>query len=210
MRGLPSCPQTRESGGFTLLEVLLAVGMTAIVVTALYSSFFLSRKAVDAVDDSLLRLQECRSVLDVLKREIESSVYDPAGSRNYTVLKIDDRDFYGKEGSQLVFTSFSPLLPGLSKIAYTVEENEGRLTLKKKIDPAYGQSSETKGIDLIENIGAFTVEAKYNDKWVKTWDSGVAKGVPEEIRISVQISAKKEESPLVISEVARPRIGKTL
>jgi prepilin-type N-terminal cleavage/methylation domain-containing protein len=41
----------RIEKGFTLLEVIVALGLSAIVMTALYSSFFLSRKAVDAVDD---------------------------------------------------------------------------------------------------------------------------------------------------------------
>jgi prepilin-type N-terminal cleavage/methylation domain-containing protein len=194
-----------ETDAFTLLEVLIAVAITSIIVAALYSAFSLSRKAVDAVDDSLLRLQECRSVLDVLKREIESSPYDP--TKSYTVFKLDDRDFYGKQASQLVFTSFSQLRPGLAKITYAVEENEGKLTLKKKVDPAYGQAVETKSVELIENLESFTVEAGYKSKWVKTWDSAMTNTYPEEIRISLKMVSKEGEAPFTVSEIARLRIG---
>ncbi|HET6514640.1 MAG TPA: type II secretion system protein GspJ [Thermodesulfovibrionales bacterium] len=203
--------------GFTLLEVLIALAIFSVIIASLYSTFFMSHKAVDALDDSLLRLQESRTVLDVLKREIESAVYD--SNKTYTVFKLDDRDFYGKQASRLVFTSFSPLLPGLAQITYSVEETDGRLSLKKKVISAYAKPAETKSIELMEDIESFTVEARYNDKWIKTWDSGLTKApLPDEIRISVQINPKKgtenEDSKpwgvLRISDVARPRIGKTI
>lgn len=199
---------TLDTGkGFTLIEVLLAVAITSVIITALYSTFFLSRRAVDAVDDSLVKLQESRAVLDAVKREIESAVY--SAEKTYTLFKLDDRDFYGKQASQLLFTSFSPLRPGLSKIAYTVEESDGKLILRKKVEAAYGGSVETRGVDLMEDIDSFTVEAGYKERWVKTWDSAVSKGIPDEIRISLKIRTKREESPFTISDVARPRIGKT-
>lgn len=206
----PASPRPRISkiAGFTLLEVLVAVAITSMVIAALYSTFSLSRRAVDAVDDSLIRIQESRAVLDTMKREIESALYRK--ERSYTVFKLDDRDFYGKQASQLLFTSFSPLLPGLAKIQYTVEENEGRLTLKKKVSSAFGAPRETKSAELMEDMESFTIEAGYGDKLVRTWDSGTAGSIPDEIRITLKLSTKKESSPLTITEIARPRMGKTL
>lgn len=194
--------------GFTLLEVLVAVGITAVVIAALYSTFFLSQRATDAVDDSLLKLQECRSVLDTLKRELESALYN--SGKAYTVFKLEDRDFYGKQASQLLFTSFAPLLPGLSRISYTVEENEGRLLLKKKMETAYGESSGTRDFELMEGLESFTIEAGYDGKWIKTWDSAMSKKMPDEIRVTLKVSVKEESSPLALTEIARPRIGKVL
>jgi general secretion pathway protein J len=199
---------TKRKNGFTLIEVLLAVAITAIIITALYSTFFLSRRAVDTVDDSLVKLQETRAVLDVMKREIESAVY--AREKPYTLFKLDDRDFYGKQASRMVVSTFTPLLPGISKITYTVEENDGKLMLMKKIDAAYGRPFDTRGVPLMEDIEGFTVEAGYNDKWVKTWDSAVSNGVPDQIRISVKIRIKKEEAPFTISDLAKLRVGRTL
>ncbi len=194
--------------GFTLLEVLVAVAITAVVIAALYSTFFLSQRAADAVDDSLLKLQECRSVLDTLKRELESALYNP--EKTHTVFKLEDRDFYGKQASQLLFTSFTPLPPGLSRISYTVEENEGSLVLKKKMETAYGESSGTKDFELMKGLESFTIEAGYNGKWIKTWDSDMSKKMPGEIRVTLKVAAKEESSHLAVMEIARPRIGKAL
>ncbi len=194
--------------GFTLLEVLVAVAIASVIIAALYSSFFLSRRAVDAVDDSLIRIQEIRAVLDTMKREIESAVYRK--DKTYTVFKVDDRDFYGKQASQMLFTSFSPLLPGLARINYTVEESGETLVLKKMISPAFGSWPETKSTELVENMESFTVEAGYGDRLVKTWDSGSGGNMPDEIRISIKVYTKKGDPPLTISEIARPRCDKTL
>ncbi len=201
-------PMPGAGQGFTLLEVLIAVAISSVIIAALYSSFFLSRRAVDAVDDSLVRIQEVRAVLDTMKREIESAVYRK--DKAYTVFKVDDRDFYGKQASQMLFTSFSSLLPGLAKINYTVEESGETLMLKKQISPAFGPPAVTKSTELVENIESFTVEAGLGDKFVKTWDGGAGGNIPDEIRISLKLYAKKGDPPITVSEIARPRCDKQL
>ena len=209
-RGLRIGLSTARYGeeGFTLLEVLIALGISVIIITALYSAFFLSRKAVDAVDDSLLRLQESRALLDTIKREMESALYERV--KPYTFFKLEDRDFYGKQASRVSFTSFSPLIPGLAKIDYSVEEDDRKLVLKKRIGSVFAQAGEPKSVELMENLESFTVEVRYGDKWVKTWDSAESNSMPEEIRVSVKVSAKKGETPFMVYDVARPRYGKPL
>ncbi|HWR58635.1 MAG TPA: type II secretion system protein GspJ [Thermodesulfovibrionales bacterium] len=194
---------SRKAGGFTLLEVLIAFAITCIVLAALYSTFFLSHRAVEAVDDSLLRLQEARSVADVTKRELEA-IYS---SGKYAAFKLDDRDFYGKQASQLTFTSFSPSFPGLAKITYAVEESDKKLVLKKAMISAFSKSGEAKPVELIEDLESFTVEVKSKDKWVKTWDSTLSSGLPDEMRISLNVRTRKGEVPITISDIARRRIG---
>lgn len=196
----------RKVDGFTLLEVVIAFAITCIVLAALYSTFFLSHKAVTVVDDSLLKLQEARAVMDVLRRELESSVCDRG--KDYSVFKVNDRDFYGKQASQLAFASYSPYIPGISKVSYIVEEDDNKkLVLKKAMVPAFGKPPEVKPVELMEDIESFTVEVKFNDKWVKTWDSTQSSCPTDQVRISVNISPKKGESPITISDIAKPKIG---
>ncbi|GAB4417600.1 MAG: type II secretion system protein GspJ [Thermodesulfovibrionales bacterium] len=211
--------------GFTLIEVLVALVIISIVIAALYSTFFLSHRAVDAVDESLIRLQEARSVLDTIKREIESAFYE--NGKSYTIFKLDDRDYYGRQASQLLFTSFSPLLPGVSRITYTAEEDDGKMVLRKKITSAYARDRETReggkseipwgsSVDLVEDVEAFTVEARYNGRWVKTWDSTLSKSIPDEVRISITIlpggGQEQGQAKVLfsITDIAKPMIEKTL
>ncbi|MDO8784630.1 MAG: prepilin-type N-terminal cleavage/methylation domain-containing protein [Syntrophales bacterium] len=208
-QSVPFCPE-----GFTLLELLIAFAIMSAVLTALYYTFFLSQRALVTVDESLLKLQESRSFVDTLKREIESVLYSPDNS--YSVFKMDDRDFYGRQTSRLVMTSLSPLINGTARITYSVEERDGKLVITKEMAPALSQPSESRNFDLLEDVESFTMEGKYEDRWVKTWDSASAKGVPDEVRISVTLFLTNSEKqnrtgvPFSISDIAKPRIGKNL
>ncbi len=176
--------------GFTLLEVLLSIALVAVVITVLYSTFFLSRRAVDAVDDSLLRLQECRSALDLMRREMESAYLR---DEKHTLFKIEDRDFFGRQTSQVTFTSFTPQATGLAKITYRIDEEEGQLMLTKKIVMPFARTEEPQAVPLIEDVESFTVEVRFNDRWVRTWDTAVTTKAPEEIRISLGVPLKRRE-----------------
>jgi general secretion pathway protein J len=191
--------------GLTLIEVLIAVAILSIVLTAIYSTFFLSYKAIDGMDESMLKLQESRMAIDILKRELDSTFY--RGNDTNTLLKIQDRDINGKQASQLTFTTFSPLRPGLSRISYYIENKDGKLNLFKKLGLPYGKE-ETEGFDIIENLEAFTVEVLYNDRWVKTWDTDVTKSIPGEIRIGLSIMIKGNK--MTIFDVSRPRVDRSV
>ncbi len=211
--GLNFLRKASRSKGFTLMEVLIALAITSFIVTALYATFFLSQKAIASIDDSLIRLQEARSVIDNLKREIESALYHKESG--YTVFKLEDKDFYGRSASRITFTSFSPIAAGLAKITYTVEETEGRLTLKKSITSAFNSKTKAMDAELIEDMHSFSVEVKFGDKWVKTWDGSKAHGMPEEVRISIAFadnSTEKKKPPeetILVFDIATPMIGKT-
>lgn len=196
------------------MEVLIALTITSFIITALYATFFLSQKAIGAIDDSLIRLQESRSVIDNLKREIESAFYSK--DKEYTIFKLQDRDFYGRPASRITFTSFSPLILGLAKISYTVEETDGRLKLNKIITSAFYSKTQAKEVELIEDIHSFSIEVKFKGNWVKTWDSDVTYGIPEQVRISIAFSDKSPKNKgapqetISVFDIAKPMIGKNL
>src|SRR4030066_123364 len=89
----------RGGAGFTLIEVLIAVAILSIVLAAIYSTFFLSHRAIEGMDESMLKLQESRKAIDILRCELDSSYYE--GKEVKTFFKIQDRDVYGKQASQL-------------------------------------------------------------------------------------------------------------
>ena len=192
--------------GFTLIEVLLALMLLSVILGAIYSTFLLSHKAMEGMDQSLVKLQECRMAIDAICREIESISYTPG--REKTVFRIEDRDLYGKQASRFSFQTFSPLLPGASLVSYHVEEADGKLNLLKEIHSHRPSGTEEPGYEVIEEIESFLVEAKFQDSWVKTWDASDSKKVPEEIRIT--ITALFKDRRLSIFERASPKMGKAI
>jgi general secretion pathway protein J len=191
--------------GFTLIEVLIAVGILSVVLAAIYSTFFLSHRAVEGMDESMLKLQESRRAIDILRRELDSAFY--TGEDRNTFFKIQDRDIYGKQATQLTFTAFSPLGPGLSRISYYIEDKNGKLNLFKKVESPYTHE-KTEGVDIIEDIEAFSVETMYGGQWVKTWDTDISKGIPDEIRIGLSVIINGNK--MTLFDVAKPRVGKSV
>ncbi len=188
--------------GFTLIELLIATALLSVILAAVYGAFFISQKAMTGLDESLVRLQECRAALDVMGRETESVLYSPVNKNS--LFKTEDKDFYGKQASRLTFTAFSPLSPGVSLISYYVEEKDGVLTLFKKMDNVY-KPVTTKGTELIEGVDSFTVEVNDGNKWVKTWDTLETGRAPVEVRIT--IVARIKDKPVSFFDTVRPKIG---
>lgn len=219
LRYLTQAVRSSNLNGFTLLEILISIAILSVVLTALYNTFFLSNRALAAVDGTLLKLQESRAFADILKREIESAYYSPGNK--HSVFRMNDRDFYGRQASRLTMTSFSPLIDGTAQITYNAEERDGGLVITKEIISAFSQKdlslpSGSRKVDMLEDVESFTVECRYGNIWVKTWDSGSTKYVPDEVKISVTFflgdegKQDKSGSLFVISDTAKPRTGKNL
>jgi prepilin-type N-terminal cleavage/methylation domain-containing protein len=189
--------------GFTLIELLVSMVLLSIVLGAVYSTFFLAHKALDGMDESILKLRECRMFMDTIVRETDSIL---AGQK-YSAFKVEDRDIFGKETSRFTFTAFSPLVPGLSLISYYVDQKDGKLVLFKKL---WSVSSTVQGepVELMEGIRSFTVEVRNGDKWVKTWDFTETRRVPDEIRITLTVMIK--DRPVSLYETVSPKIGRIL
>jgi prepilin-type N-terminal cleavage/methylation domain-containing protein len=196
----------RSREGFTLMELMVSLALLSIILAAVYSTFFLSQKAIEGLDDSLVKLQECRMTLDTMEREFESLFYNQ--SNKNSLVKIEDRDFFGKAAARVTFTAFSPLVPGLSVITYYVEEKDGALTVFKKLKSSLDTGKDPEGVEVIEKVEAFSVEVMNDGKWIKTWDSAETGKIPEKIRVTLTITMK--DHPLTLSETATPRIGQQL
>jgi general secretion pathway protein J len=204
----------RRGRGFTLIELVIAIAIMSMVLAALYSSFLLAERAVVQVGGSSLKLQESRAFIDTLKRELESLRYSRDNA--YCVFKINDRDFHGRQASSLTMTTTTPLIKGLAKINYAIEERDGRLVITKSMASAFSREAEENRMELLEDIESFTLQAKYQDIWVKTWDSSLSKDAPGEVKITLTLRMKgnREEAssavPFSVFETARIMVGRTL
>jgi general secretion pathway protein J len=205
----------RGGRGFTLIEMVIAIAIMSLILAALYSSFLLADRALVQVDGSSLKLRESRAFVDTLKRELESVRY--VRNNAFCVFKMEDRDFYGRQVSSLTMTTVTPLLKGMAKINYAIEERGGHLVMTKSMASAFSPpGAEENRVDLVEDVESFTLEAKYRDTWVKTWDSELTKDAPTEvkIRLTVRINSSRDETsstvPFALFDTARLMVGRIL
>jgi len=200
--------------GFTIIELMIAIAIMSIVLAALYSSFLLADRALVQAGESSFKLQESRAFVDTLKRELEAVRYSRDNS--FCVFKLNDRDFHGRQTSSLTMTTTTPLMKGLAKINYSIEERGGNLFITKSVVSAFSQEADENRMDLVEEIESFTLQAKYQDTWVKTWDSALSENTPDEVKITLTIRMKsnKDEAsfaePFSVFETAKLMVGRTL
>jgi hypothetical protein len=67
----------RSTGGFTLLEVVLALTSLALVTGICYAAFSLATRAVERGANAVVTEQRLRTVTDVIMREVKSAVPYP-------------------------------------------------------------------------------------------------------------------------------------
>lgn len=205
-------PFRGHTGGFTLIEMLLSLAMLSVLMAALYGTLFVSKRTVDLVGDSLVSLQEARTLIDRMTREISSAIFSK--EKSHTLFKVTDRDYYGKQVSQIAFTTVSPKSAGLARIEYGVEKTGETMKLRMAFASA-ASGGEPQISDLMESIDSFTVEVRQGKNWIRTWDSTLTGTAPEEVRISIALKTEKSGSgsgsvPIVLTGSAMPMAGKNL
>lgn len=192
--------------GFTLIEVLVASALTAVVLGAIYGAFFSSYKAIEYLDGSIIRLHEARNALDIIGREAESALFNR--DSDYTVFIVKDIDAYGAQTSGMSFTTYSPLAPGLTLVTYSVREDEENktLTLMKSLSSPYDTDREPALVEAVERIESFTVEALHKDQWLKTWDGRAQGELPRMLRVTITVPSGN--GSVTLSRTLTPKIGK--
>jgi len=99
-----------KESGFTLVELLIAMTIGLIILTALSSTFLMQRKIYDVQEQVAEMVQNARAAMDMMSREIRMGGYDPtdAGFDGITYdadqLQIqanidDDEDIINADGS---------------------------------------------------------------------------------------------------------------
>ncbi len=196
----------KETSGFTIIEMLVSISILVIILGSVYATFFTVNRAAERFDSVSLKYQETRTVLDIIRREIESSKFEGNFSKEatFTPFSFKDKDIFGKTASELTLTSFSFRGSGLNLISYFVKEEDGVLKLFKQESPAL-QESDGYSLEMINGIESFTVETLHEKNWVKVWDAQEAKKLPDMMRVTIEFDANGKTVSL--REYAKPVVG---
>jgi general secretion pathway protein J len=211
----PLRPLTRN--GFTLLEVLIAVVLLGILTAALYGSYFSVFKARERAAEGMEARRELGTTLDLLRREIASSVFKPgsvplnqANPQDRLRFVVEDRDNFGKPASNLEFTTLAPPLAqtqresGIVAVRYgIVEKNKQQILTRKELD-IFQDFATAQAYPQMERISGFLVECYDGSKWLKSWDTELNHRQPAMVRITVQF--EEDGKPVEFSVLSGPKV----
>lgn len=203
---LPKPDHCRQAG-FTLLELLLALALLAILVAALYGSYFALFKGRETASAGMESRRELRTSLDLLRRELGGVLYRRGDKRFHFV--VEDRDLYGKPASMVSFVAVAPPEASGSAVSdqvdvrYRIVENEKQMVLTRETKDLHFTGDPLRYPQL-EKVEGFLVECRSGDKWVKNWDTAINMSLPAAVRITVTVM--EDDRPVAYSIIAMPRI----
>ena len=199
---------TSSNKGFTLLEILIAVVLMGILAGALYGSYFAVVRARDRASAGMEERRELGATLDLLRREIASSLYQKDDKR--LRFMVEDRDNFGKPASTLELTTLSPPSSqlrresGISNVQYRLVEKDKQFILTRREQDVFTESESVPVYPQMERITGFLVECYDGSKWVRTWDTSLIPRLPTQVRITVQF--EEEGNAREFSVLATPKV----
>lgn len=140
--------------GLTLLEVMLALAITALVVSAVYGSLRTAGDSLQSVSARNELYRTAHAVLDELARELSSSYVTWNGNRpearSVTYFYVEKKEIYGMRRDDLFFTTYgharSENVRGESdqaEVCYAARFSESRRELVLLKREAWGAREET-------------------------------------------------------------------
>lgn len=167
--------------GFTLLEVLVAVAVTAMIMSVVYSTFAQTVKSKEYVEAGNEAYHKARWALDKIAYDLASAFVHKSSNSNSLFYALS-HEVNGMPMDELHFTSFShvqhnPMLPGSDqceisyKIAW-VSESE-RFQLWRREDATIDEKNMEGGEELmlVDDIVAFNLRFWDGFTWQDQWDS---------------------------------------
>jgi prepilin-type N-terminal cleavage/methylation domain-containing protein len=185
--------------GFTLLEVVLALTLFALLGAILYGAFAVGHRAAEKVQVSFDGNQKFRSAIDLLGSYIRSS-------HPYRSSPQDQEVFYVGEETAVEFVSAFSLAQGgrgMAKIRIYAESGQGNgqvIRLEEQVPVRIKQETAIGGIVntlvLRERVSGFRLAyldpQDQLEHWLERWDKDERKGIPRAVRLSYRNESGKE------------------
>ena len=182
----------RDSRGFTLIEVLLAILIGSLLLSTIYGVF-------TSVSDARNRLElegdayhEVRIFFDRLGSELRSLRLAPVGNIPlFATGQTTDGELYFEFTTEVV----SPLLQqrgGLSRVRYELRKEGDTETLYRSEQAALANLAPSEALPFISGVKNFQLRYYKDGSWQTEWSSS---NLPQEIEISFELQLEDQVIP---------------
>jgi len=206
--------------GFTLIEVLLAIALFAIIIVSLFSSYTGSLKVMKIAEPQADLYRKARVALARISDDLQSAYYipgedDTAGGEGTIHFVGTDEMIDVRDADTLRFTSRGHVsfggekaAVGLTNISYYLEEADDGLILYRADVPLYGPQPDKKTAGLVLCDGLAGINFSYFDEAGDRYDEwdladGARGGkLPSRAAIQIRLNGESKDAPVLTFSTA--------
>ena len=200
--------------GFSLVEVLIAMAITALIMNTVSQALESTSKAVDAIHNLVESESTGPKVLELLREDLARlAVYD---TKDYKLLKGDNEMIFGADADRLDLVVYSqskvpfevpgmrvPTRAAVNEIGYRVRESPLRkdfLELYRREDPMLDDrplkgGSFTLMYDRVVSFDlGYAANPENSPAWKDNWDSESEESLPFAIRVFLEMEVQPRKS----------------
>ncbi|MDY7010190.1 MAG: type II secretion system protein GspJ [Planctomycetota bacterium] len=192
----------REKRAFTLLEMLVATAMTAVLAGSLYATLHVAFRARRSASESIEPVRKTQLALELLRADIQSAVV-PKGVMAGSFLGENRTDDSGRDCDSLLLhcTGAGPSQPQQSGDIRMIELScepvdvgAGQILVRRITpNPLATDIDETPQEVLCRGVHAFNLRYFDGEQWQDSWDSATRDNLlPLAVEVTLQLQSEQE------------------
>ena len=192
----------RTQPGFTLLEMLVALGMMAILAGALYGSLSVGFRARETAERTLEPVRVTALAMEMLRQDLASAL-PPTGILAGAFVAEDNVSDSGADSDTVTFFTAREQLgdtgatgSGIRKVQLIIDaDDDGRPVLYRRVTANLLAPTTPDPVDqaLCQNVRAMNLRYFDGADWLDSWDSTVRDNtLPLAVRVRLAIAASDD------------------
>lgn len=175
-----------ERDGFTLLEIVVTMGILAILLTLLYGSFSGTQVVTRRVEEEADLYRLARIVINRMGVEI-SGVYCSKENTHTLFRGVD-----GGERDSLIFTALSPTLARIHYFTERDSTREASFLMRGEEVTLLDLPGPRESIDEVaETVVGFNLRYFDGGTWRDSWEDEREKRVPQALEVTLLLRDKR-------------------
>ncbi len=188
---------TRRNAGFTLVEMLVAVTVTALLLSTVYGVFAAISRAREKIETEGEAFHQARVIYDRIGREVRSAYWIRQNPKTRFRGGLDEKNLPFLEFSTTTATPQSG--GGIVVVRYELQPDpavDGRMTLIRRERPMFVDAfREGDGMALATTLESFNFRYFGEDGWQETWTA--PDRLPQLVEVSLTLRAGPAVEPFV-------------
>ena len=187
--------------GFTLVEILVAVALVALLLTTVYGVFNSVSAAKERLEAESEGYHQARVLFDRIGRELRGTYFDVQKKDTLFLggtTTLDKNPYL--ELTTTAGTPYGGRNGGISTVSYELRSDpeaekgeDTRVLMRKEYSYFDPEGEKREGYRLADGIGEMKVRFYRKGQWVEEWNARTDGGLPElvEVTLSLPVEGKQ-------------------